>query len=394
MNIIKLTYSAAIILCILCFKLTVYASGSAGVSGAAFLDLGIGARALGMGEAYTAATGDVNSLYYNPAGLGTLNFPILSIQHQELIADSKFENITCAFPVYNGFLAISNSLFWVPPFDRIDMYGNAISKITFINGAFTVGYGANLGFMYVGGSVKYIYQKIDSLYINSAAVDLGIMKGLSFHTPFEAPVQNFFIGLSILNLGTPAHNSPLPRRLNLGFSYKFAHWACLNMDLSQSMIDVSDFYDFTYGFDESFRVKFGVEFNYLDIIFVRGGYKINDGGTYSVGMGFNYAVQNVAMVLDTSYEDVGIFGPNYSINLSFKLIPKVITYEDRVAAQSHFRNGIRFFVGDELDAAIREFRLARDYDPYIENINRRIRELEELRRITEENRRFEIMRRN
>jgi hypothetical protein len=217
---------------------------------------------------------------------------------------------------------------------------------------------------------------------------------MNLYTPLEAPVKNFFIGLSVLNLGTPAHNSPLPRRINLGFSYKFAHWACFNMDLSQSMIDVGDLYDFTYGFDESFRVKFGVEFNYLDIIFVRCGYKINDGGTYSVGMGFNYAIQNVAMIFDTSYEDVGIFGPNYSINLSFKLIPKIITYEDRVAAQRHYRDGIRFFVGNELDAAIREFRLARDYDPYLDNINRRIRELEELRRITEENRRFENTRQN
>jgi len=387
MNIIKLTYCVVFILFVFC--LPVYASGTAGVSGAAFLDLGIGARALGMGEAYTAATGDVHSLYYNPAGLGSLDFPILSFQHQELISDSRFETLICAFPLYNGFVGISNSIFWVPPFDRIDMEGNAASKVTFINGAFTAGYGLNLDFMYVGGSVKYVYQKIDTLFINSAAIDVGIMKGMHLYSPLDSPIKNFFVGLSVLNLGTQANGSPLPRRLNLGFSYKFAYWASFNVDLSESIIDIGDLYDFTYGFDESFRAKFGVEFNYVNIIFLRGGYKINDGGTYSVGMGFNYAIKNVAMIIDTSYEDSTIFGPNYSISLSFKLIPKIVTYEDKIDAERHYRNGIRFFVGNELDEAIREFKLSRDYNPYFENIDKKIKDLEEIKRLTEENRRFE-----
>jgi hypothetical protein len=37
--------------------------------------------------------------------------------------------------------------------------------------------------------------------------------------------------------------------------------------------------------------------------------------------------KDVAMKLDTSYSDNGIFGPDYSFTLSFKLIPKIVTYE-------------------------------------------------------------------
>ncbi|NMB65229.1 MAG: hypothetical protein GYA16_10230, partial [Spirochaetes bacterium] len=44
-----------------------YAAGSGGTSGADFLEIGVGSRPLGMGEAFTAEVGDVNAIYYNPA---------------------------------------------------------------------------------------------------------------------------------------------------------------------------------------------------------------------------------------------------------------------------------------------------------------------------------------
>ncbi len=40
-----------------------------GTSAATFLELGFGARPLGLGEAYVAVADDVSALHYNPAGL-------------------------------------------------------------------------------------------------------------------------------------------------------------------------------------------------------------------------------------------------------------------------------------------------------------------------------------
>ena len=98
-----------------------FAEGSIGTSGADFLELGVGSRPLAMGEAFTAEINDINSLYYNPAGLATLKYPVLSIFHHELILDSRFENISIAQKVYGGWLAVSNAFFWVPPFEKIDI---------------------------------------------------------------------------------------------------------------------------------------------------------------------------------------------------------------------------------------------------------------------------------
>src|SRR5581483_11491941 len=47
----------------------VQASGP-GTSGATFLRIGVGARPEGMGEAFTAASDDINALFWNVAGLG------------------------------------------------------------------------------------------------------------------------------------------------------------------------------------------------------------------------------------------------------------------------------------------------------------------------------------
>lgn len=51
---------------------------------AAFVDLGAGARAPGMGNAFTAVADDIQAIHYNPAGLALLERPQLSASHGQL----------------------------------------------------------------------------------------------------------------------------------------------------------------------------------------------------------------------------------------------------------------------------------------------------------------------
>jgi hypothetical protein len=372
-----------------------FAAGTTGTTGAAFLELGIGSRPQGMGQAFTAETGDVNLLYYNPAGLGTLRYPVLSLQHQELLLDSRLENVSIAYPLLGGYIAASNSIFWVPTFDQINEDGLSTGDVSYYNGALTVGYGYNLGFMYLGGSMKYIYQHIGPKTYHGFAMDIGILKGLRLFTPFEAPTQNLHIGLSILNLGPDIVGEfPLPRTIRLGASYKLTNWFGLNLDLVENIIDFSDLYDFTYGFNESFRLNAGIEFSYLDILSIRAGYRFNDVSTstfsyYTLGLGFNYVVGNVTFTIDATYADAGQFDPSYSFNITFKLIPKVVTLQDRMDAEGHYRRGIRNYVAGDVDTALTEFRTTRDINPYHKNIGKRIDDLEELQRLIKENKKME-----
>ncbi|MCX8122918.1 MAG: PorV/PorQ family protein [Spirochaetes bacterium] len=362
-----------------------YAAGTIGTSGADFLEIGVGSRPLGMGEAFTAEVGDVNAIYYNPAGLGTLKFPVMSLMHQELIVDSRFENVSLAFPLYKGFFGFSTSVFWVPPFDKIDINGNKVGTVNFYNVSGILAYGYSLGFMEVGGSLKYIYQQIDTLQLQSLAFDIGILKRITMYSPFDAPIRNLSLGLSIQNIGTNAKDDSLPRLIRAGLSYKMSYFFGFNIDLVENAITSSDLYDFTSGFNESFRVNTGFELNYLDILFFRAGYKFNDAGKYTFGLGFNYAIKNVAFVVDASYQDAGVFGPIYSFTITYKLIPKVITIEDKLKAEVHYQRGIKYFITDDIDSAIEEFKKARDYNPYHKNVDKKIQDLEELKELKRQN---------
>jgi hypothetical protein len=361
------------------------AEGSIGTSGADFLELGVGSRPLAMGEAFAAEINDLNSIYYNPAGLGSLRHPVFQVFHNELILDSRFENLSIAYPLYGGWIGVSNSLFWVPVFDKIDINGEKTGEVRFYNGNFSTGYGYDFGPFYAGGNLKYIYQKIDTLFVSSLAVDMGVLKGMYLYSPFDSPIRNFHVGFSVLNMGTKAKDDPLPRMIRFGTSYKPTKWMGINLDMTENFINSSDLYDFTYLFEESFRVNTGIEFNYLELLYLRGGWRFNDAGTYSLGFGFNYAVKNTAFSIDTSYSDNGIFGPVYSLSITIKLIPKVITVGDKLRAEIHYKKGIKHFVADDLDSAIDEFNTVKDYNPYHKNIDRKIEDLQEIKKLKQKN---------
>jgi len=60
-------------------------------SAAQFLKIGIGSRALGMGEAFVAIANDAEALYWNPAGLSQFNQHSIFFSHTEWLVEVQLE---------------------------------------------------------------------------------------------------------------------------------------------------------------------------------------------------------------------------------------------------------------------------------------------------------------
>ena len=63
-------------------------SADTGTTGFAFLKLGVGARAMGLGSAYVALADDPTAIYWNAAGLASLTGTQVTAMHNEWIQDS------------------------------------------------------------------------------------------------------------------------------------------------------------------------------------------------------------------------------------------------------------------------------------------------------------------
>ncbi len=70
-----------------------------GTSSATFLRIGIGARATGLGESFVAVANDPSAIYWNPAGLASLQRSEVLLSHIDWPADIHYEHVAYVEPV-------------------------------------------------------------------------------------------------------------------------------------------------------------------------------------------------------------------------------------------------------------------------------------------------------
>ena len=96
----------------------IFAAESAGQAGA-YLKMGVGARALGMGSAFTAVANDSTAAFWNPAGLAKLKNHEASFMHANLSDDRDYNFFNYAHVLKgkegksNGTLALSHIRFGI-----------------------------------------------------------------------------------------------------------------------------------------------------------------------------------------------------------------------------------------------------------------------------------------
>jgi hypothetical protein len=70
-----------------------------GTTAANFLEIGVGARAIGMGGAFTAWAADPSAMFWNVGGISKIGKTSLFFNHSEWIANTNFDFVAGVFPV-------------------------------------------------------------------------------------------------------------------------------------------------------------------------------------------------------------------------------------------------------------------------------------------------------
>ncbi|MEA2062915.1 MAG: PorV/PorQ family protein [Gemmatimonadota bacterium] len=177
-------------------------SSFVGVRAAEFLTIPVGARGIGMGDAYTAVCDDISSIWWNPAGLGFLQNRQVMVTMVDYTLDIVYSYAAGAVPVADGRVVVGGF------FGYLDIPDMEITTITEPNGtgryfnAYDFQMGGSLAYnfsdRFTGGlNMKYVHQEMFSNIGGSAfAIDAGAI----YHTDLMDREIRF--AFAIQNLGT------------------------------------------------------------------------------------------------------------------------------------------------------------------------------------------------
>ena len=168
-----------------------------GTTAATFLGIPVGARAVAMGGAISASVDDLTALYWNPAGLSTIDGGAATAEYAQWLAEVDFNYFAVAQRLGSGTFALGITSMRTPEMEvtTVEQQDGTGETFNVASYALAATYARPLTDRFsIGGSVKVISERI----WNSSATGVAIDVGTSFVTPF----RGVRLGASISNFGT------------------------------------------------------------------------------------------------------------------------------------------------------------------------------------------------
>ena len=221
---------------------------------AAFLNIGVGGRALGMAGAYTALADDANSLYWNPAGLSRVEKREFTASHAEMFESTRHDFLAYAHPTAQGTFAAGLTYLSQAALDGRDGLGRRTADYGASDAALSLGYARKFELFDFGVSLKYLRSHIASTEAQGAAADVGVKRAFD-RVSVGAALRNLGPGLKFQD-----QRNDLPLRLAAGAAYKLGGGHAAAAELVNGPRGA--------GTDASF----GGEYQAFKSLFVRAGY--------------------------------------------------------------------------------------------------------------------------
>ncbi|WP_434037780.1 PorV/PorQ family protein [Formosa sp. 4Alg 33] len=326
------------------------------------MNIGVDAAALGMSHAVTAQSADVNSGYWNPAGLVHLEDNQLSLMHSSYFANiANYDYVAYAMPIDNqSAMGISLIRFGVDDIldttQLIDDEGNInYDRIELFS---TADYGVTFSYARQPTFLEGFSYGVNAKVIRRIIGDFANSWGFGFDAGIQYETNSWKFGLMARDITTTfnawqidedkfqtiqdaigGENQELPEtteitipKLQLGISKTFI----FNYDYSlETAIDLqmrfAENNDIISTSVVSINPSFGFEFGYLDMVYLRGGMgnfqnELQIDNTEhvsfqpSLGVGFKYqGIQVDYAFTDIGDQSVALYSNVFSLKLDFSI---------------------------------------------------------------------------
>jgi hypothetical protein len=332
------TLAIAGLLVVLTLQEPVNAQTKVGTTAAQFLGVSVGPRAIAMGGAYVAEASDATSLYWNPGAIVQAEKTQLVFSNTDWLVGTKFR--------WFGFmLNLDDENALGVHLTQLDYGEEEVTTVAAPNGtgerwdaqdlAIGLSYCRRLTDRFsMGGTVKYIEQRIWNESASTFAFDLGLL--------FVTGFNDMRLGVSMSNFGgelTMAGRDLLQQvdidpsnsgsNKSLVGNLKTDPWSIPLLFRVGVAMDAykDDIFRLTVAADalrpndNEESVNVGGEFAWNDMIYLRGGYKSLFGTDaeegISLGAGLKYSAEGLgSLEVSYAYTNFGLFGNINTIALA------------------------------------------------------------------------------
>lgn len=294
------------------------------ISGMQFLKISQGARAVGMGDAYTAVSDDINAIFWNGAGLVQVEKFAYEANYTRWLAGTELYSLAAVYNTHSSrgeVIGVSVVSQQVDPIEETTIFqpggtGNTIDVSQMAVGfLYAIKFTDKFSF---SAKLNYVQETLYTQSTKSFTVDLGSY----FYTGYKS----LRVAMAFKNFG-PDHQS---REANFSYLMPLTY----NMGLAAEVYGEKD--DPTYltvsaesvfPIDYEQRYHLGGELWIQNTIALRAGWKWNyDLESLALGAGFKQTVGGRTFTVDVAYSlmkkasGVAIFDPPIRVSIGLSLI--------------------------------------------------------------------------
>jgi len=303
-----------------------------GTSSFTFLKIGVNAQATGMGEAVIAMNHGASSVYYNPAIIAQLSGLQMSADHINWPADIQYDYMAISSHVLGRhYIGVNAGILHMAPMEETTEYlpGGTGNFFSYQDRFIGLTYGAKMTERFSFGiTVKHVSEQLAEESMSVVLMDMGTF----YNTGFRS--LRFSTSLSHFGPQAKPTGSYIKRSLDhetgseveIETEYEkfspptvFRVGAAIDVYTSKSQT-VFLSVQLNHPVDDSENIAAGLEYQLLNIFYLRAGYKANRiVENWSAGVGLSIPLGRAKLMVDYGYTNfVYLSDPKrFSISFSF-----------------------------------------------------------------------------